>query len=571
MSKLGIKSILQHRPQSFWIGIYIFVTVGLFLFRVVVFAAQYGSIEHDSGWYLGVAKNLAHRGIYASYSNTIVVEGEGVYPSIHGKFDAQDEDGFVYFPSGVTVGPGYVFPESIILKVLGNGLWQYRLWPLATYAGLLFLLFYITWAIGGLWSLLLFQIWLWAIPQLTTTFAYEAFSEHTALLYLLLSFLIYYRGSRAEKKYLYMFTSGIFLSLSVLTKLLFALSTMAFALMMVWEIYSAPKKLKTVGFRWAVFAIGFISPLVMFEIYCYLSLVSRFGIKGWKAINEAFWLTFTTSGSGVKNLGSLDWSFIGRKLRLWSEVGIQPFWLPWICFLLSPLVFFKYARKEAWRLTTIIYAGALVSLLWFVLISPNGWGRHAWNGLVLAMMLVSIVFGTIFRDRLRDFRKENVVIVLLILSILGFSLQPYNIEMRLFLNQATIDKWLITRNGARGFAQGFPHTPVFSLADQREAVDFFAHNIQKDDRIYYLGWFLVAEISPLVDKVFYPLARHINGNLVNPDGGSSYLIFGPYQQGVGSMVSDGYVKANMSGFCETIVFANPSYVVCRLKQAPQKD
>ena len=569
MRSKGIKSILQnHRlsNEGLWIRIYILVTVGIFLIRVVWFAAHYGGIEHDSGWYLGVAKNLAHRGIYASYSNTIVTEGVDVYPSIHGRFDVQDKDGFVYFPSGVTVGPGYVLPQSILLRVFGDGWWQYRLWPLATYTGLLFLLFYITWVLGGLWSLFLFQVWLWAVPQLTTIFAYESFSEHTALFYLLLSFLIYYKGSKAEKEYLHMLAAGFFLSLSILTKLLFALTILAFVPMIIWDIYSKPKQLRTLSLRWTVFAIGFIIPIGMFEIYRYFSLVSRFGIEGWEAINNAFWLTFSHSGSGVNNLGNLDWSFAGKKLRLWSEVGIQPFWLPWICFLLSPLFVLKYTRKEAWSLILIIYSGAMVSLLWFVLISPTGWGRHAWHGLVSAMILVSVVFGTTLRDRMREFRKENVLIVLLILSILGFSIQTYNIEMRPFLNQATIDKWLITRNGAKGFTQGFPHAPVFSLADQREAIDFFVRTIQKDDRIYYLGWFLVAEMSPLVDKVFYPLDRYINNNRVNPEGGSSYLIFGPYQQCSWRVVPEWYLGSAISQLCRNIVFANQSYTICKLKE-----
>jgi hypothetical protein len=336
--------------------------------------------------------------------------------------------------------------------------------------------------------------------------------------------------------------------------------------MMFWEVYSSPKQLRNVSIRWIVFTLGFILPIGMFETYRYLSLVSRFGIEGWKAINRALWLTFTTSGSGVKNLGSLDWSFAGRKLRVWSEVGIQPFWLPWICFFLSPLLLLKYVRREARRLMSIIYAGAVVSLLWFVLISPTGWGRHAWYGLVLAMMLVSIVFGTIFTVILRELRKENVLIGLLILSILGFSLQTYNIEMRPFLNQSTIDKWLITRNGARGFTQGFPHAPVFSLADQREAVDFFTNTIHKEDRIYYLGWFLVAELSPLVDKVFYPLDRYINNNLTNPEGGSSFLIFGPYQQCSWRVVPEWYLGAAISQLCSNIVFANRSYTLCKIKE-----
>src|SRR3990170_7616752 len=97
--------------------IYIIAIVSLFLLRSIFFAANYGGIEHDSGWYLGVARNLAQRGIYASYTNTIIPEEQGDYPSIHGRFSVQDENGYSYFPAGVTVGPGYIIPEAILLKI----------------------------------------------------------------------------------------------------------------------------------------------------------------------------------------------------------------------------------------------------------------------------------------------------------------------------------------------------------------------------------------------------------------------------------------------------------------------
>ena len=103
-----------------WVNIYIFSTAFFFLFRVIFFASEFGAVEHDSGWYLGVARNLAQRGIYASYTNTIREEGIGAQPSIHGRFSVQDNNGYSYFPAGVTAGPGYVIPQAILLKILSN-------------------------------------------------------------------------------------------------------------------------------------------------------------------------------------------------------------------------------------------------------------------------------------------------------------------------------------------------------------------------------------------------------------------------------------------------------------------
>src|SRR3990167_7690110 len=139
---------------------YIFVLLMVlpFLLRSVFFATHIGGVEHDSGWYLGVARNLAQRGIYASYTNTVTEAMKGTYPSIHGRVSVQDDNGFVYFPAGVTVGPGYIIPEALILKLFGYGWWQFRAWPLLAFMGLLILTFLIIWQVGGLLALILFQL-----------------------------------------------------------------------------------------------------------------------------------------------------------------------------------------------------------------------------------------------------------------------------------------------------------------------------------------------------------------------------------------------------------------------------
>ena len=567
MSNLGSKSPLQHHPQARWIRIYILVTVGLFLLRVVIFAAHYGGIEHDSGWYLGVAKNLAHRGIYASYTNTIVREKKGVHPSIHNRLSVQDEDGFSYFPAGVTVGPGYVFPQALLIKIFGNGWWQYRLWPLITYAGLLAVLFHIVWFLGGIWALVVMQVWLWAIPQLTTTFAYEAFSEHTALFYLLISFLLFIKAWRRDGAYLYLFLTGFLLALAVLTKLLFGLTLLVFLCFALSDFLYSNLDIKRTCSRWTCVAVGFVLPIVLFELYRFESLYYRFGIEGWQAVNEDIRLTFLYHGSGIKAFRSLCWPFIEEKLRLWSDVGIRPFWLLWLIFLSSPAVIARSSRKGFRPLIMLIYGASMVNLLWFIGLSPLGWVRHAWHGLLLAMILISVVVGVLIHNRTSRLGKESYILLLLVFLIIGLSLQRDKIEINPFLDQETINKWKLTRRGNRGL----PHAPVFSLADQQDTMAFFLENIRQEDRVYYEGWFLVAEMSPLVDRVFYPLARYYNNGFHNPEGGSSFLIFGPYQKGSSRMVPDWYLGAAISQLCSNVVFTNPSYTICRLEQTLKKD
>ena len=78
MSKFELWGFIK--KNKLWL--YLILTTFLFLIRVISFASDYGGIEHDSGWHLGMARNLAERGIFASYTNTLTEENESIQMSI---------------------------------------------------------------------------------------------------------------------------------------------------------------------------------------------------------------------------------------------------------------------------------------------------------------------------------------------------------------------------------------------------------------------------------------------------------------------------------------------------------
>lgn len=553
---------------------YILISTLLFLIRTLIFAGNYGGIEHDSGWYLGVAKNLAHRGIYASYTNTITQEGIGPFPSIHGRFSVQDKEGFSYFPAGVTAGPGYVLPEAFLLKIFGDGWWQYRLWPLLTYTGLLLTLFYLVWKLGGWWALVIFQIWVWVMPQIFIGFSFEAFSEHIALFYLLISLLLFYKGldiSKLEisneimkKSYLYLAGAGLLFSFSILTKSLFALSGAAFVPFLLGLILNHRKNLKEVLARESAFLMAFFLPIISFEVYRYLVLTSQFGIAGWEAINQDIKLHTNTAGSGFSVLTSsqIDWSFAARKMEAWIYTGIYNWNLAWIFFSLVPIIAWKLAPKQSQILQLLLFLAAFVPFIWFVFICPLDWGRRIFNSLVISMMLFSIIIGLLASYKGKFNIYQIAAAVLAIVFILPIT-QLDKTEAKLFLDQSTVDKWQIHRF-EKGM-QGFPSLPIFSLTDQQQVIDFFAENISKEDRVYYDGWFIMTELSTLTDKVFYPLDRYKNNNYRNPEGGLSFLVFGPYQKGRLKVVPEDYLNDKTLEYCSRVLFSNPSYQLCLLK------
>lgn len=137
------------------------------------------------------------------------------------------------------------------------------------------------------------------------------------------------------------------------------------------------------------------------------------------------------------------------------------------------------------------------------------------------------------------------------------------IEPNLLISKSVLKEWEETKyqNGL----QGFPSVSNFRLSEQIELVNYFKKSIKAEDRIYYLGWFLVAEASPLVDKVFYSIDRYFTIGQQNPENGKSYLIFGPYQKGTQALVPEEYVSQKILTLCHQVVFSNPSYTLCALK------
>lgn len=546
--------------KKYFLIAYILATALIFLLRVCFFANQFGGVEHDSGWFLGVTRNLAQRGIYASYTNTVVQEEKGSYPSIHGRFSVQDNNGFSYFPAGVTVGPGYVVPEAILLKIFGYGFWQYRLWPLISFFGLLILLFYFTQKLGGWISLLILQIWLWIFPQIYISLAYEAYGEHIALFYLLLSFFLLKKSYESKKhKYIITFSSGLIFSLSFLTKYLSLMNLVPLGVIFLFDLYSAfrGKTMKERLVVWFIWGMAFVLPIIVYESYRYMTLVYKFGIEGWKAINADIRLHFKSNGSGLA-LNQIKLDFVLKKMSVWSKVGLKYPLLSWLSLFVLSVFVIKDRFDKNIKILLLVFTSSIVGLVWFIFLSPTGWTRHAWMGLVLGFLLIVSCLG-----RTLDNVKGKGRIILILSGIFIFT-PIVNLSYPNFLfTGEVVDKW--ERQRYEGGLQGLPTNTIASLSDQKELKIFFDKNIQNQDRIYYLGWFLVAEASPIVDKVFYSYDRYEYLNRKNPEGGKSYLILGPYQQGRLSLVGPLYSSLKVNSLCSDVVFTNDSYTLCSLR------
>lgn len=546
-----MKLIFRNKVITF----YILISSLFFLLRIILFVSTNGGIEHDSGWYLGVARTLAETGKYASLTNTVEHGQVGESPSIHGRFSVQDKIGFIYFPAGVTVGPGYILPEATILKIFGNNWWSYRLWPLITFSLLIVSLFIFIYLVGGLSSLIIFQVWLYLIPQFYISYAFEAYSETIAFFYLFLSF-IFYSLSHKKKPFFFISLAGLFFSFSMLTKNLFILPGIVFVPLFLYEFKLF--KIKEVFLRILFFLIPLSLPILFYESYRYYILVTNFGISGWNAVNQDFLLHFRSNGSGLSELVSrgLDYEFILKKLRIWLDVGIQFPLLFWLVLLSSPFFIFRLVKREYKMILAILCLAMLISFLWFIILSSSGWARHIWQGLMIGILITSINVGLFFKDFIEK-KKYFYILLLIILTL--FSLRTSSIDYSLLLAENDISHWSNVRF-IRGL-EGFPSTPILSLEDQQELVTFFEKNIKTQDGIYYLGWFLNAEASAITNKIFFPIDRYLANQKDN-----SFLIIGPYQKGTWSFMPPSYAPAKIAKLCRKVVFENDSYTVCELKK-----
>ena len=197
---------------------------------------------------------------------------------------------------------------------------------------------------------------------------------------------------------------------------------------------------------------------------------------------------------------------------------------------------------------------------WYLFASPTGWTRHAWLGLILAMVVISVSLVTLFnlKKKVGYLAKSGLIIVLGLTFVTSSGFYP-----NLFLDRSDIESWRVKRY--EGGIQGLPHTDTFSLYDQKQLINFFEENINDSDRVYYLGWFLVSEVSPLVDKVFYSLDRYLEIGQANFQGGRPFLIIGPYQKGKFSLMPKDYHDKKVKELCNEVVFINSSYTLCTLK------
>lgn len=522
---------------------YIFIGIFslIFISRFVMFVAtQDVGIEHDSGWYLSVARNLAEKGIYASSINTIENSNKkGPFPSIHGRFSVQDEKGYSYFPAGVTVGPGFIIPEALILKIFGSGWIQFRIWPLFCFSLLIILLFAFVYRFGGIVAFVFFGIWMWFYPQIWINQSFEAFSEQIALLYLLIGLVFI---SQKKPSILSIVFGGLFIGLSIQTKSLFFL---VIPPIVVVDLFLRKKILSSF-----MLTCSILFPTIIFELYRYIYLSTYFGLGGYLAINKDIYLTMRAGGSGLAILkDGLSFEFVVNKIRVWEHVGISSALLG-IPFIMSTIL-----QKKSLNHFMVYAVGCFfVFFTWYVLLSQTGWFRHALPAVIMGMIIVSILYSLLIRQL--GLRKQRLFLAVTIVScfLTVYSLTSNPLSIPEFI-PTTKKLYLMTQRFVNGLQSPFS-APIFSYNDQ-EDVKKAIKLLSNKSRLCYDGWLLVAEIPPIVNRVIYPKTRCSKNDV---------LVIGPYQRGPLSTENGrAGVDLLIESICNKTIYSGGSYFLCTIK------
>jgi hypothetical protein len=528
-----------------YVGLCIAVFSLLFVLRMGTFIlTQDVGTEHDSGWYVGVAKNMAEKGIYASYTNTIDgSEKTGGHPSIHGRFSVQDSRGFIYFPAGVTVGPTYILPEALLLRVFGTGWVQVRLWPFICFAVLVPILVYLSYALGGVMGMCMFCILLWAYPQLLLNQSYESLSEHIGLLLLLCGYLLFTRFSQASNKRRSALV-GLCVGLAVQAKNIYILGLFPL-LFVAWLTIPRTKRVGAIG----IIILFSLIPSLMFELYRFLFITTHFSL-------HAYWLntvdnkrTWESGGSGISILRSgINLRFVYNKLAVWRHIGLSPYLVVWPVLFISPFI-----QKRQTALFTLLLLLSFTFFSWFAIFSPTGWFRHIFPGVIVGLILFTSTCSEIIRSNIQAAHTVSLfVLSLLVVKLFtGAVLNPLAIPS-FYITTKKVE--FIRTLPSPNKIQGPIALPIFSKQKEMEVARFI-YSIPPAVRVCYSDVMLVAEIPYLVDRVFFPTKRCRSGDVV---------IFGPYQKNL-NIRDSRYLPDTRKRLCSLSLFDNGWYELCRLR------
>ncbi|TAN42322.1 MAG: hypothetical protein EPN25_03330 [Nitrospirae bacterium] len=362
--------------KAFWrvISPWILPVLALVVFSVyaltLVFSVGVGCA--DDAYHAVIAKNLA---LGRGYTSTIQ--------------DGRTDFLALQFDPRVGVGPVIIFPASLIIRIFGNTYWAPGLAHVLLWSSLCIGIGLLTrkYQSGAGLSLAALSFFYLGFALMTFHFEqwYALLGEIPAALLIILAVLLFFHHNSG----LYQCLAGIALSLAAQAKLLSLLAFAVFILCLaIFQMSDRSKKvparLKELIHRTVYLSIGFIIPVLTFEIWKLFEL----GPSGYMN-NVGSYVSF------VKNKGidhgqalSLLALYKARAAIIYDRFGIA---LQSVGFMLALAGLLISRDKKLWRIYIVFVSMIIFYLFWWIFISV-GWARYFIIPLILIIGAASLPF-----------------------------------------------------------------------------------------------------------------------------------------------------------------------------------
>ncbi len=326
----------------------------------------------DDAYHAGIAKNLAGG---LGYTSTIQ--------------DGRTDFIALQFDPRVGVGPTIILPASLIIRIFGNTYWA---------PGLANVILWVSSCVGiGLLirkyqpgiGLSLATISFFYLGLALTTFHFEQWyallGEIPAALLIILSVLLFFHDSSG----VYQFLAGLAMSLAVQAKLLSLLAFVVFLLVGGISYVLHRLKKETTGqeriiANSAYLIMGFVIPLLAFEMWKFFELGSSGFVDNWKS-----YLSFVSNkGLDRGQTPSLFALYKRRSALIYQGFGITMQSAAFILMLAGVLV---SRDKVLWRIYSVLVSVTISYMLWWIFLSI-GWERYFIIPLILIIAVASLPF-----------------------------------------------------------------------------------------------------------------------------------------------------------------------------------
>ncbi len=429
---------LKDRSKSYiWAVLVTVILTSFQLVRIIAFVNVYGGIEHDSGWFLSIARSLAEQGTFTTMVSTIVDPQAVGGINIDQKFDIQDSEGRIWFFTGNGNGPASIVPNAIPLKIFGTNFWSLRAGPLIFYTLFLLLAALILYRLAGIWAIILCHTFLFFYPHISIFLSYEAMGEVASMVYILGAYLAFVAATKKwHRRWLHFLLAGLVVGLAINAKLitLWSVSGIFIWATVLWLI-SCWKRNRELGNdsrwlnlkQWQLTKISFLElillgvgvplTLTLWELIHMVILTRLAGFKMYQQQAYQRLKFILDDGSGVGLQLHSGPEFFWDKFFLLQEIAHPQRWVTGLIFIglfLGGIFLLSYWHKqaEAQDLWVPMWLGWFAHTVWFVGLAKTGWPRHFWFALILAIMLLSVIIVNLTRIGLQRGKEADSSILI---------------------------------------------------------------------------------------------------------------------------------------------------------------